>query len=55
MMMARMIISLKEVANLRQPHPDPEVPSGLLANLQESHPRYAVDGIPLPVLKSRRV
>ena len=55
MMMARMIISLKEVASSRQPCLDLEVPSELLANLQDTHSPHTMDGIPLPVLESGQV
>ena len=55
MMMARIIISLKEVASSRQPYPDLEVPSGLSTHLQDDHSHRTTGIIPLSVLENERV
>lgn len=51
MMMARMIISLREIASSRQSQPYPEASNEFSTNLQDDQSSRAVDDIPLPVLK----
>lgn len=55
MMIARMIISLKEVASSRPLYLDPEMPSGSSTYFQDGHSPRVVGGIPLSVLKSERL
>ena len=55
MMMARIIISLKEVASSQQPYPDLEFPSGSSTYLQDDHSPRTTGGIPLSVLENEQV
>ena len=55
MMMGRMIISLKEVANEQRSHPSVDIPSRFPTDVQESYFPRVGDGIPLSQFKSGRV